>query len=84
MTKQIVIVSGERGYSDYVVLFDNEDDCMPFLKTKLKALNIYDVDYREAVDSLSNIHDTVDFIDDNNIHEVAVYIVTKVNPSTRY
>ena len=83
MTKHVVIVSGERGYSDHVVLFDNEHDCMPFLKIKLKALDIYDVEYRQSVDSLSNIYDAVEFIDNHNIHEVAVHIVTKVNPSVR-
>lgn len=79
MFKQVVVIIKDQ-YTEEVVLFDELHDSIPFIKSTLLQLNIYDDEYQASVNGLVSIEDVREFLDNNNIQEVAVYLVTKINP----
>lgn len=80
MHTQTIVVSGKLGDNNHVVMFDEIHNPIPFIKKQLKQLNIYDTNYQNEVSCLTCIEEVLELIENNNITDVQVYLVEKVNP----
>lgn len=77
----IVILHCDNGTPEKVVVFDSNNNPMPYLKKHLKSWDIYDEQFQKDLASCETVEDIQTLIEEEAIYTLQVYTVDEMNPS---
>ena len=80
--KQVVILYDSTGTmaDPEVILYDEIHNPMPYIKSKLKNLDIYDEKYQADLNDCKTVEDAQTLIDENSIYTMQIHVIDKINP----